>query len=116
MPTALSQGARSVALWAGCVFPLRLPSLPGPLACRALARSLKSRPAPTNAPVALPFLSTSTRPPPPPLSASGPAFLCPQGPALGVLWSQGRDWAQGRDRGHRAIPSLVLPAGTGEGI
>lgn len=85
-----------LCLWVAMFFLCTLPSVPSPL-----GRTLKSRPAPRSALVALP--TSSSLPP--------PVFLRPrQGPALGVLWSLGGGWVQALDIGHRDIPP---PAETG---
>ena len=89
-------------LWVAVFFLCTLLSVPSPL-----GRTLKSRPAPRSAPVALPSLA----PAPAFLLLCYKGVLCPQqGPALGVLWSPGGGRVQGLDTGHRDIPS---PAETG---
>lgn len=92
MLSGLSQGALSVALWAGGVFPLHPPEslsfsgLPG-----TGKESEDNPPSPGSAPVAhiLPGSPAPDLVPPHPVS--GPACLQLTGLRLRILWSQGGD-------------------------
>lgn len=107
-----------VAFWAGCVFPLALLYLSGPLACWAQVRcSEGSRPSPRSVPESRALRWGREKGPTQGFllpTVSDPAFLHRTGPGLGVLWSQGggdRGGCSSREGGQRGISLLKHPSG-----